>query len=169
MTASQAASTAQRAAAIFLPRGYPASTTPDYLPYQLWALPVHISGWIASSIVTSSLLKAAGLGAGAAGTVAAGAAIKWITKDGIGALGRFVVGGSLSRYFDEDPRFWRFWADMVATLGYLLEICTAIVPSMFLLFAGVGNFTKVRIAAAVPRPRPSAGSGGPAVVATAWH
>lgn len=127
---------------------------------------MHITGWIASSIVTSSLLKAAGLGAGAAGAVAAGAAIKWITKDGIGALGRFVVGGSLSRYFDEDPRFWRFWADMVATLGYLLEICTAVVPSMFLLFAGVGNFTKVRPACRAPLQRSTHVDVGPVLQPT---
>jgi hypothetical protein len=75
--------------------------------------------------------------------VATGAAIKWITKDGFGALGRFVVGGSLARFFDEDPRFWRFFADLVASAGLALEIGTAAVPSMFLLLAGVGNFTKV--------------------------
>jgi hypothetical protein len=114
------------------------------LTYQLWALPVHITGWISNSIVTSSLLRAAGLGTGAATAVATGAAIKWITKDGFGALGRFVVGGSLARFFDEDPRFWRFSSDLVSSAGLALEIGTAAVPSMFLLLAGVGNFTKVR-------------------------
>ena len=98
-----------------MPNGYPQEITPDYLPYQLWTLPTHITGWIGNSLVTSSLLKAAGLGTGAVGTVAAGATIKWIAKDGIGALGRYIVGGSLARYFDEDPRFWRFLADLIVT------------------------------------------------------
>lgn len=75
-----------------MPVGYPDSVTPDYLAYQLWAVPSHITGWMGSSLITSSLLAAVGLKAGA-GTAAAGAAsIRWITKDGIGALGRLLVG-----------------------------------------------------------------------------
>lgn len=74
-----------------MPAGYPDSVTPDYLAYQLWAVPSHITGWMGSSLITSSLLAAVGLKAGA-GTAAAGAAsIRWITKDGIGALGRLLV------------------------------------------------------------------------------
>ena len=106
-------------AGFFLPNGYPHAISPDYVPYQLWTLPTHITGWIGSSLVTSSLLKAAGLGTGAVGTVAAGATIKWIAKDGIGALGRYIVGGSLARYFDEDPRFWRFLADLVVRTTHI--------------------------------------------------
>ena len=78
-------------AGLILPVGYPDSVTPDYLAYQLWAVPSHITGWMGSSLITSSLLAAVGLKAGA-GTAAAGAAsIRWITKDGIGALGRLLV------------------------------------------------------------------------------
>jgi hypothetical protein len=104
---------------------------------------VHITGWVSTSLVTSSLLKAAGIGSGAVGAVAAGATIKWIAKDGIGVLGRFIVGGSLSRFFDEDPRFWRFLADLIVTVGLGLEMGTAGSPSLFLLLAGGGNFAKV--------------------------
>ncbi len=79
------------ATGLILPVGYPDSVTPDYLAYQLWAVPSHITGWMGSSLITSSLLAAVGLKAGA-GTAAAGAAsIRWITKDGIGALGRLLV------------------------------------------------------------------------------
>ena len=79
------------ATGLILPVGYPDSVTPDYLAYQLWAVPSHITGWMGSSVITSSLLAAVGLKAGA-GTAAAGAAsIRWITKDGIGALGRLLV------------------------------------------------------------------------------
>ena len=78
----------------FLPAGYPATVTPDYLPYQLWTAPTHVTGWISHSLATSSMLTAVGFGgAGAAATVGASAAIKWITKDGLGAAGRLLVGG----------------------------------------------------------------------------
>ena len=54
---------------------------------------------------------------GPAGTAAATAGIKWIVKDGVGALGRFVVGGRLGREFDDDPRYWRMMAEAFTTAG----------------------------------------------------
>jgi hypothetical protein len=52
---------------LYLPAGYPASTTPDYLRYQLWTLPAHVTGWISIGLTTSSLLKAVGFSAGRGG------------------------------------------------------------------------------------------------------
>ncbi len=59
-----------------------------------------VQGWLSISLVTSSLLKAVGLSSSATGAAAAGAAIKWITKDGAGSIGRLVVSsaGRLSTY-----------------------------------------------------------------------
>jgi len=45
-------------AGFFLPAGFPDSVANDYLPYQLWAVPCHITGWMTSSLATSSLLQA---------------------------------------------------------------------------------------------------------------
>ena len=56
-------------------------------------VPAHITGWMSNSLATSSLLKAVGVGGGSAeGAASAAAAIKWISKDGIGAAGRVLVG-----------------------------------------------------------------------------
>ncbi len=78
-------------AGFFLPKGYPDTVTPDYLRFQLWAVPAHVTGWMSTSLATSSLLKAVGVGNSAVGATSAAAAIKWITKDGIGAAGRVLV------------------------------------------------------------------------------
>lgn len=43
------------------------------------------------SLITSSLLAAVGVKAGAGQAAGAAASIRWITKDGIGALGRLLV------------------------------------------------------------------------------
>ncbi|KAL0040071.1 hypothetical protein WJX79_005107 [Trebouxia sp. C0005] len=128
---------------LILPVGFPDSVTPDYLAYQLWAVPSHVTGWMGSSLITSSLLAAVGLKAGA-GTAAAGAAsIRWITKDGIGALGRLLVSaGRGGTVFDEDPKRWRLIAEGFTTSGRALEIATAVFPQQFVLLAGLGNFTK---------------------------
>lgn len=52
---------------------------------------VRLQGWMSHSLATSSLLKAVGVHPDAAGTAGATASVKWITKDGIGALGRLLV------------------------------------------------------------------------------
>ena len=78
-----------------MPRGWspsgPSSVSADYLPYQLWGVPCHVFGWLSVSLATSSLLKALGASPGAAGVAASAAAIKWITKDGIGSAGKLLV------------------------------------------------------------------------------
>lgn len=47
---SVAAAPAPLAAArsLFLPQGFPHSVTDDYLAYQLWSFPTHITGWMSS-------------------------------------------------------------------------------------------------------------------------
>lgn len=69
-----------------------------------------------------------GIGLDPAGAAGASAAIKWITKDGLGAAGRMIVGGQLGKYFDEDPKRWRMNAEAVTTLGLALEIATQLSP-----------------------------------------
>jgi hypothetical protein len=49
---------------LYLPAGFPSSVTDDYLAYQLYTIPAHITGWLSSSLTTSSLLKAVGINAG---------------------------------------------------------------------------------------------------------
>ncbi len=45
----------------------------------------------------NSWSQAVGIGASAAGVGAGAAAIKWVTKDGLGALGRVIVGKQTSK------------------------------------------------------------------------
>lgn len=42
---------------VLLPLGYPESVSDDYIYYQLWCIPTHITGWMYTVIVTSSLLQ----------------------------------------------------------------------------------------------------------------
>ena len=50
--------------ALYLPSGFPSSVTPDYLAFQLWSVPAHITGYISVGLTTSSLLQAVGISAG---------------------------------------------------------------------------------------------------------
>lgn len=76
--------------------GWPHSVTPDYLNYQLATIPAHVTGWMSHSLATSSMIAALGIDAGPAQAAAVSAAVKWITKDGLGAAGRLIVGGRLA-------------------------------------------------------------------------
>lgn len=88
------------------------------------------------------MLKALGIGVGPAGAVGFSAAIKWVTKDGVGAAGRLFVGGKLSAVFDEDPKRWRMIAEAVTSLGLALEIATQLFPANFVTLAGAGTLAK---------------------------
>eukprot|EP00249_Psilotum_nudum_P017658 c26428_g1_i5 orf=658-1965(-) len=123
---------------LFLPSEFP----DDYLRYMLWRFPTNVTGWICSTLVTSSLLKAVGIGSWAGSTVAATAAIKWVSKDGIGALGRLFVGWQFGRVFDDDPKQWRMYADFIGSFASIFELATVLEPGLFLPLASLGHLTK---------------------------
>lgn len=127
------------------------AVTRDYLRYQLWTFPSHVFGWMSHSLAGSSMLKALGVGSGPADAVGLSAAIKWITKDGIGAAGRLFVGGKLGYMFDEDPKRWRMIAEGFTTLGLFLEIATQVSPNNFVILAGGGTVAKA-LGSGIGRP-----------------
>ncbi|KAK1271143.1 hypothetical protein QJS04_geneDACA007531 [Acorus gramineus] len=126
-----------------LPAGYPGSVSDDYLDYMLLQFPTNVTGWICSTLVTSSLLKAVGVGSFSGTTAAASAAaIRWVTKDGLGAVGRLFIGGRFGTLFDDDPKQWRLYADFVGSAGSIFELCTPLYPVYFLPLASLGNLAK---------------------------
>ena len=54
----------------------------------------------------------------AAQTVVTAATIKWILKDGVGALGQLLIGGQNRNIdFDKDPQRWRMYAEFLTLAG----------------------------------------------------
>ncbi|PKA54588.1 glutamate N-acetyltransferase / amino-acid N-acetyltransferase [Apostasia shenzhenica] len=127
----------------FLPAGFPASVSDDYLDYMLLQFPTNVTGWICHTLVTSSLLKAIGVGSFSRASIAAStAAIQWVSKDGLGAIGRLVIGGRFGTLFDDDPKQWRMYADIIGSAGSIFELSTQLYPEFFLPLASLGNLTK---------------------------
>ncbi|CAN6472582.1 unnamed protein product [Victoria cruziana] len=126
-----------------LPAGFPGSVSDDYLDYMILQFPTNVTGWICHTLVTSSLLKAVGVSS-VSGTEAAAstAAIRWVSKDGFGALGRLFIGGRFGKFFDDDPKQWRMYADFIGSAGSIFELATQLYPSYFLPLASVGNLAK---------------------------
>ncbi|CAK8541909.1 unnamed protein product [Lathyrus sativus] len=126
-----------------LPAGFPGSVSDDYLHYMLLQFPTNVTGWICHTIVTSSLLKAVGVGSFSGTTAAASAAaIRWVSKDGIGAVGRLFIGGRFGNLFDDDPKQWRMYADFIGSAGSIFDLTTQLYPGYFLPLASLGNLTK---------------------------
>nr|XP_043620512.1 protein root UVB sensitive 5 isoform X2 [Erigeron canadensis] len=126
-----------------LPAGFPGSVSDDYLEYMLLQFPTNVTAWICHTLVTSSLLKAVGLDYSSATTAAASAAaIRWVSKDGIGAVGRFFIGGRFGNLFDDDPKQWRMYADFIGSAGSIFDLCTPLYPAYFLPLASLGNLAK---------------------------
>ncbi|KAL5058171.1 hypothetical protein RYX36_029775 [Vicia faba] len=126
-----------------LPAGFPGSVSDDYLHYMLLQFPTNVTGWICHTIVTSSLLKAVGVGSFSGTTAAASAAaIRWVAKDGIGAVGRLFIGGRFGNLFDDDPKQWRMYADFIGSAGSIFDLTTQLYPGYFLPLASLGNLTK---------------------------
>uniref|UniRef100_A0A2P2KCM9 Protein root UVB sensitive/RUS domain-containing protein n=1 Tax=Rhizophora mucronata TaxID=61149 RepID=A0A2P2KCM9_RHIMU len=126
-----------------LPAGFPGSVSDDYLQYMLLQFPTNVTGWICHTLVTSSLLKAVGVGSFTGTTAAASAAaIRWVSKDGIGALGRLIIGGRFGNIFDDDPKQWRMYADFIGSTGSIFDLTTQLYPAYFLPLASLGNLTK---------------------------
>ncbi|CAL4977725.1 unnamed protein product [Urochloa decumbens] len=127
-----------------LPAGFPGSVTVDYLEYMLLQFPTNVTGWICHVLVTSSLLKAVGVGSFTGTSAAASAAaIRWVSKDGIGAFGRLFIGGRFGTLFDDDPKKWRMYADFIGSAGSIFELATPLYPGYFLPLASLGNLAKI--------------------------
>ncbi|CAJ1805420.1 unnamed protein product [Sphenostylis stenocarpa] len=119
------------------------SVSDDYLRYMLLQFPTNVTGWICNTLVTSSLLKAVGVGSFSGSTAAASAAaIRWVSKDGIGAVGRLFIGGRFGSLFDDDPKQWRMYADFIGSAGSIFDLTTQLYPGYFLPLASLGNLTK---------------------------
>ncbi|XP_024030029.1 protein root UVB sensitive 5 isoform X2 [Morus notabilis] len=126
-----------------LPAGFPGSVSDDYLQYMLLQFPTNVTAWICHTLVTSSLLKAVGVGLFSGSTAAASAAaIRWVSKDGIGAVGRLFIGGRFGNLFDDDPKQWRLYADFIGSAGSIFDLATPLYPAYFLPLASIGNLAK---------------------------
>ncbi|KAF8925805.1 hypothetical protein BGZ47_003024 [Haplosporangium gracile] len=129
----------QTALAVFLPKGFPESVTPNYWPFAKWQFVHNVAGSVTAVISTQSLLFAMGLGAG---SIPMAAALNWIIKDGLGQLGGVVYASFVSDKFDSEPKRFRFQATVAMQGANVLELLTPLWPGSFLVIASVSNIGK---------------------------
>ncbi|KAF9921833.1 hypothetical protein FBU30_008113 [Linnemannia zychae] len=129
----------QNALAVFLPKGFPDSVTPNYWSFAKWQFAHNVAGSVTAVISTQSLLFAMGLGAG---SIPMAAALNWIIKDGLGQLGGVIYASFVSDKFDSEPKRFRFQATVAMQGANILELLTPLWPGYFLAIASISNIGK---------------------------
>jgi len=125
----------------FLPTGYPDSVSPDYASYYRYLFFHNVAGSFSYVMSMTALLQAVGISTGALG---AAAAVSWVMKDGLGAVGMIFAAKVLgdANTFDANTIRSKFRADVVHNLGVALELMTMLFPASFLLLASGANTLK---------------------------
>lgn len=115
---------------VYLPQGYPLTTTPDYISFTKYRTIQNFASSIMKVISTEALLFGLGLGQ----KVAAGAAAtSWVLKDGLSYLVKIGYGSKFGSKFDDDPKSWRIAADIVEDVGGAIEILTPLFGRKYFL------------------------------------
>ncbi len=126
---------------LFLPEGYPDSVTEDYFAYQIYDSFQAIFSTLTGLLITKLLLKSYGVGDAEAS--ATSATLVFISRDVMSMLTKICFAHFCSGGFKHNVKGWRFAADIINDLGYLVDFLATIVPKdWFIWVAGVSAAIK---------------------------
>jgi len=128
------------ATSYLLPKGYPASVGPDYLPYSAWMGAATALGSAGGVLSMQALLCAVGIGGSASAPLAA--SLNWVIKDGLGQVAAVLSAAVISDRFDADPKRWRATAAACEVGARCIEAAAPLAPGYFLLLASTANLGK---------------------------
>ena len=115
----------------FLPEGYPASVSPDYLRYQVFDTLQALCSSMTGTLSTRAVLK--GVGVGDATATAMSGTVSWLLRDGAGMIGRILFATVVASDLDHDAKRWRLAADVTNDIGLVLNILSEhVAPAYFL-------------------------------------
>jgi glutamate N-acetyltransferase/amino-acid N-acetyltransferase len=115
----------------------PEDVSPDYWEWMRWRLSQRFFSSVVQNFATQSLLVAVGVGAKR--SLAAGAVINWMLKDGVSRLVRMGVATSFGASFDSDLKRFRFATSLLFTACMSCEFAAPFFPQHFLALASVSN------------------------------
>ena len=127
----------------FLPRDFPKTVHPNYLPFCVGQFVYTGSSTICNILATQSLLQSLGLVSAAGSGAAVSATVAWILKDGLGQFGGVLYASRANVKFDSNPKNIRFHAILLLQLGAIIEWSTVYFdPVWFLPLAATSNVLK---------------------------
>lgn len=122
---------------IFLPVGFPHSTTENYLVFSQSTFLQIFFSQMSRIMATQAMLLAVGVGTKQSIPLAAVTA--WVLKDGIGHVVAIAFGTFINQRFDSDPKRFRFQAAVLGKLADLVSILTLHWPQLFLPLSALGG------------------------------
>ena len=131
----------------FLPEGYPASVSPDYLEYQMWDTAQAFASYTCGVLSTHAVLT--GMGVGEAEASALAATSQWILKDGMGMVGRIGFAWYFASRLDSNAKTYRLVADVANDAAMVFELVSPLFPrEAFVLFVCAGSLVRAVTAVA---------------------
>ena len=70
------------------------------------------------------------------------AATKWVLKDGVGSLATLFAGSLGGQRYDEDPKRWWAFTNLLEDVARVLELVTPAAPALFLPLAASATFVR---------------------------
>ncbi|CAL4938233.1 unnamed protein product [Urochloa decumbens] len=124
----------------FVPEGFPASVTPDYVPFQMWDTLQGLSTYIRAMLSTQALLGAIGVGEQSATVI--GATFQWFLRDLTGMLGGILFTFYQGSNLDSNAKMWRLVADFMNDLGMLMDLLSPLFPSSLIVIMCLGSLSR---------------------------
>jgi hypothetical protein len=107
----------------FLPEGFPASVTDDYLRYQYFDTAQALCSSLVGTLATAGMLRAAGVGDAEA--TALGAVLTYMLGDGVGMVTRIVFAWLKSSSLDAFSKQYRLLADVANDAALFVGIVSS--------------------------------------------
>jgi hypothetical protein len=125
---------------LLLPEGGVAAVTPDYWSFTRFNFIRTVLSSCGAVLGTRALLRAIGIGGGAAAM--GSAALNWVLKDGLGRCGAIAAASVIGNKFDNDSKTYFLLGDVCYELGVGIELCAPLCPAWFLLIGSLANALK---------------------------
>ncbi|KAG2490919.1 hypothetical protein HYH03_010832 [Edaphochlamys debaryana] len=127
--------------AAFLPEGYPASVSPDYISFQAWDTVQALCSYVRGMLTSAAIMRGVGVGEQASTPLAA--VFTFFVRDMAGMLGGILFAYLEGSGFDSCAKQWRLFADVTNDLGMTVELASPLLPrSAFLPCAVFGSIAR---------------------------
>lgn len=130
----------------FLPHGYPASVSPDYMLYQVYDTAQAFCSSIVGMLSTQAVLR--GVGVGDDNATALSATLAYLVRDGTGMLGRILFAWLKGSDLDNNAKQWRLVADVLNDGAMLVELLAPSYPTLFVPLISLASVGKAVVGVA---------------------
>jgi len=110
-------------AEIFLPKGYPASVSDDYIAYQFWDSAQALCSSVMGALSANAVFK--GIGVGDEGASALSATTNWILRQGLGKCASITFAYRSGAAIGTDSKRYRLLADIVNDCALTINLLSA--------------------------------------------